>query len=45
MHKDFKETRVGPFVYDLNIDDLSQQIPPSSVDIVCDHGNEKEVMT
>ncbi|KAI3418311.1 uncharacterized protein J3R85_013784 [Psidium guajava] len=34
MHKDFKETQISPFVCDLTIDDLNQQIPPSSVDIV-----------
>ncbi|KAL6216816.1 hypothetical protein ACLB2K_010034 [Fragaria x ananassa] len=33
-HKDFTESRVNAFVCDLTIDDLSQQISPSSVDIV-----------
>ncbi|GAV64065.1 Methyltransf_12 domain-containing protein/Methyltransf_16 domain-containing protein [Cephalotus follicularis] len=33
-HKDFIETRVSAFVCDLTIDDLRQQILPSSVDIV-----------
>ncbi|KAK9273661.1 hypothetical protein L1049_018471 [Liquidambar formosana] len=33
-HKDFTETRVSAFVCDLTVDDLSQQISPSSVDIV-----------
>lgn len=34
MHKDFKENQISPFVCDLTIDDLNQQIPPSSIDIV-----------
>ncbi|KAJ7958379.1 Methyltransferase [Quillaja saponaria] len=33
-HKDFKETSVSAFVCDLTVDDLSKQIPPSSVDII-----------
>ncbi|XP_022892751.1 uncharacterized protein LOC111407483 isoform X3 [Olea europaea var. sylvestris] len=34
MHKDFKEDRISAFICDLTVDDLSQQISPSSVDIV-----------
>ncbi|KAL2551625.1 S-adenosyl-L-methionine-dependent methyltransferase superfamily protein [Forsythia ovata] len=34
MHKDFAEARVNAFVCDLTVDDISQQISPSSVDIV-----------
>ncbi|GLT25602.1 hypothetical protein SLA2020_007230 [Shorea laevis] len=33
-HKDFTETRVSVFVCDLTMDDLSKQVPPTSVDIV-----------
>ncbi|XP_047325112.1 uncharacterized protein LOC124928904 [Impatiens glandulifera] len=33
-HKDFSEARVNAFVCDLTADDLSQNIPPSSVDVV-----------
>ncbi|CAK7352894.1 unnamed protein product [Dovyalis caffra] len=33
-HKDYLETRVGAFVCDLTVDDLSKDISPSSVDIV-----------
>ncbi|XP_030552539.1 uncharacterized protein LOC115756772 [Rhodamnia argentea] len=34
LNKDFKETQISPFVCDLTVDDLNQQIPSSSVDIV-----------
>ncbi|KAJ6406543.1 hypothetical protein OIU84_010118 [Salix udensis] len=33
-HKDYLETCVNAFVCDLTVDDLSKEIPPSSVDIV-----------
>ncbi|RVW70463.1 hypothetical protein CK203_058343 [Vitis vinifera] len=33
-HKDFTENRVSAFVCDLTVDDLSEHISPSSVDII-----------
>ncbi|XP_019053883.1 PREDICTED: uncharacterized protein LOC104600653 isoform X2 [Nelumbo nucifera] len=33
-HKDFMEDQINAFICDLTVDDLSKQIPPSSVDIV-----------
>lgn len=33
-HKDYTESRVNAFVCDLTSDDLTKEIPPSSVDIV-----------
>ncbi|KAK7290964.1 hypothetical protein RIF29_05781 [Crotalaria pallida] len=33
-HEDFKESHVSAFVSDLTVDDLCEEIPPSSVDIV-----------
>ncbi|KAI3855589.1 hypothetical protein MKX03_006627 [Papaver bracteatum] len=34
LHKEFTSDRVNAFVCDLTADDISEQIPPSSVDIV-----------
>ncbi|KAL3500802.1 hypothetical protein ACH5RR_039895 [Cinchona calisaya] len=34
MHKEFTEARINAFVCDLTVDDLSEQISPSSVDVV-----------
>ncbi|PIA42946.1 hypothetical protein AQUCO_02000416v1 [Aquilegia coerulea] len=33
-HKDFTEDRVNAFVCDLTVDELSKDVPPSSVDII-----------
>ena len=33
-HKDFKESHIKAFVFDLTVDDLCKEISPFSVDIV-----------
>lgn len=34
IHKEFTEARINAFVCDLTVDDLSEEISPSSIDVV-----------